>query len=102
MLFAFVQQKKENLKVVYFISGCSKSTGNHEISLVSDSKLQGIAILRLITETKAQYDPITSIHVYSVQTAVPIDTAQFWSQDYAQFVELQQKGKMSQFFDNRS
>ncbi|WCJ32296.1 DNA-directed DNA polymerase [Euphorbia peplus] len=80
LLQEFVDKHRTGLQVVYALSGWLKNNPQcYHIKLVSDSKLQ---------EAKQEFDGNYSVHVYSVQVAIPYDPAALWNGEFVQAEEL--------------
>ncbi|XP_065861917.1 uncharacterized protein [Euphorbia lathyris] len=80
LLQEFVDKHRTGLQVVYALSGWLKNNPQcYHIKLVSDSKLE---------EAKQEFDGNCSVHVYSVQVAIPYDPAALWNGEFVQAEEL--------------
>ncbi|XP_012074562.1 uncharacterized protein LOC105636001 isoform X2 [Jatropha curcas] len=80
LLQEFVEQHKSGLEVVYTLSGWLKNDPQgYHIRLVSGTKLE---------DSKQDFDGNCSIHVYSVQAAIPKDAAALWNDEFVQAEEL--------------
>lgn len=82
-LLAIFHMKHKNMKHksiqgVYYVSGMrtnSDGAKTHQICIVTEDLLEA---------TKSQLDPITSIHLYSVQKGKPKETAPIYNVDFEQ------------------
>jgi DNA polymerase delta subunit 3 len=81
MLYDFYQ-KNPQIEVLFVLSGKNKRTKKHTISIVPKSQLE---------EAKNSLDPIVSLHVYSVQLAIPKDSASIAVVDRDLWLEIDQK-----------
>eukprot|EP01117_Protostelium_nocturnum_P009098 TRINITY_DN3257_c0_g1_i1.p2 TRINITY_DN3257_c0_g1~~TRINITY_DN3257_c0_g1_i1.p2 ORF type:complete len:440 (+),score=156.04 TRINITY_DN3257_c0_g1_i1:60-1379(+) len=72
MLYSFAEKKGEKVKVIYFLSGISKTKKENEFRLISAQHLK---------ECKEEYEDISSVHVYSVQMALPRDSVELWTSE---------------------
>ncbi|XP_015578067.2 uncharacterized protein LOC8288260 isoform X1 [Ricinus communis] len=80
LLQEFAEKHKSGLEVVYALSGWLKNNPqSYHIRLVSRPKLE---------EAKKEFDGNCSIHVYSVQPAIPKDPAALWNDEFVQAEEL--------------
>ncbi|CAH1789343.1 unnamed protein product [Owenia fusiformis] len=78
MLHSFVEKERnekdnDKISVVYMVSGVSKTDKVHRICVIQEEQLEA---------TKAQLDPVTSCHVYSVQQAKLKDSNALYTADY--------------------
>jgi hypothetical protein len=103
MLHAFSEQKGKEISTIYLIAGKSKKSGNQEFRLVKGELLEGsIDYQSTFTEAKQEYDPITSLHIYSVQPSTPKDINASWAQNETeQLLDFHKKNKMADFVSNR-
>ncbi|XP_063693165.1 DNA polymerase delta subunit 3-like isoform X3 [Bolinopsis microptera] len=82
-LLAIFHMKHKNMKHksiqgVYYVSGMrhnSQGVLTHQVCIVNEDMLE---------ETKSQLDPVTSVHLYSVQKGKPKGTAPMYSVDFEQ------------------
>jgi len=92
MLYAFAQEKGNRVNAIYLIAGTNTKTNMHEFRLVHQQNIE---------KAKEEFKPITSLHIYSVQSANVKDSNEIWTENYQQVVELARSGKSDQFIDNR-
>ncbi|KAF2314385.1 hypothetical protein GH714_025946 [Hevea brasiliensis] len=80
LLQEFVEKHRSGLEVVYTLSGWLKNNPpSYHIRLVSGPKLE---------EAKQEFDGNCSLHIYSVQAAIPRDPAALWNDEFVQAEEL--------------
>ncbi|XP_050220139.1 uncharacterized protein LOC126670449 [Mercurialis annua] len=80
LLQQFAEEHKNGVEVVYAVSGWVKNNPQtYHITLVSAHRLQ---------EAREEFDGNCSIHVYSVQAAIPKDPAALWNDEFVQAEEL--------------
>ncbi|KAJ9183012.1 hypothetical protein P3X46_006933 [Hevea brasiliensis] len=80
LLQEFVEKHTSGLEVVYTLSGwLQNNPPSYHIRLVSGPKLE---------DAKQEYDGNCSLHVYSVQAAIPNDPAALWNDEFVQAEEL--------------
>eukprot|EP01087_Luapelamoeba_hula_P007646 TRINITY_DN1867_c1_g1_i1.p1 TRINITY_DN1867_c1_g1~~TRINITY_DN1867_c1_g1_i1.p1 ORF type:complete len:511 (+),score=126.73 TRINITY_DN1867_c1_g1_i1:272-1804(+) len=91
MLFEFARKQGDKVQCVYYLSG--RKQGRHIVSLVAQDAL---------AEAKKNFENISALHVYSVQTAIPKDSAELWTVDHIQVQALvKEKPQQNALFDNR-
>ncbi|CAL8470151.1 g9693 [Coccomyxa elongata] len=97
VLSEFLEKNQGKVSATYLISGWTKGPDpEHSIQLVDAGSL---------TERRKKLDPITSLHVYSVQPTQPKDASELWNTDHVQtmefFTSLVKSGSDNCLADNR-
>ncbi|BDA44170.1 probable DNA polymerase delta subunit 3 at N-terminal half [Coccomyxa sp. Obi] len=97
VLSEFLEKNQGKVSATYLISGWTKGPEpEHSIQLVDAGSL---------TERRKKLDPITSLHVYSVQPTQPKDASELWNTDNVQtmefFTSLVKSGSDNCLADNR-
>eukprot|EP00850_Spirogloea_muscicola_P001036 SM000004S14906 [mRNA] locus=s4:178844:181182:- [translate_table: standard] len=95
VLYKFAESHKGRVEATYLVAGWTKEAPkSHALQLTSSGKLE---------ECKAAMAEVTSVHVYSVQQALPKDAAALWSAEFIQAEELFNKARRVDncLWDNR-
>eukprot|EP00850_Spirogloea_muscicola_P002910 SM000011S19088 [mRNA] locus=s11:779153:781460:+ [translate_table: standard] len=95
VLYKFAESHKGRVEATYLAAGWTKEEPrSHALQLTSSGKLE---------ECKAAMAEVTSVHVYSVQQALPKDAAALWSAEFIQAEELFNKARRVDncLWDNR-
>lgn len=95
-LFAFLEQHRGKVKATYLLAGwTSTQPRQHTVQLVDSEHL---------STRRSALDPVTSMHVYSLQPTQPKDASELWNHDAIQTSELFQELRLGQtncLADNR-
>lgn len=95
-LFAFLEQHRGKVKATYLLAGWTKTDPRqHTVQLVDSEHL---------STRRSALDPVTSMHVYSLQPTQPKDASELWNHDAIQTSELFQELRLGQtncLADNR-
>lgn len=95
-LFSFLEQHRGKVKATYLLAGWTNTEPRqHTVQLVDSEHL---------STKRSSLDPVTSMHVYSLQPAQPKDASELWNHDAIQTAELFQElrlGKTNCLADNR-
>ncbi|KAL0049157.1 hypothetical protein WJX82_007778 [Trebouxia sp. C0006] len=95
-LFAFLEQHRGKVKATYLLAGWTKTDPRqHTVQLVDSEHL---------STRRSALDPVTSMHVYSLQPTQPKDASELWNHDAIQTSELFQQLRLGQtncLADNR-
>ncbi|KAL3143752.1 hypothetical protein ABBQ32_003584 [Trebouxia sp. C0010 RCD-2024] len=95
-LFSFLEQHRGQVKATYLLAGWTNTEPRqHTVQLVDSEHL---------STKRSSLDPVTSMHVYSLQPAQPKDASELWNHDAIQTAELFQElrlGKTNCLADNR-
>eukprot|EP00850_Spirogloea_muscicola_P001960 SM000007S20920 [mRNA] locus=s7:946100:948422:+ [translate_table: standard] len=95
VLYKFAESHKGRVEATYLVAGWTKEEPTSQaLQLTSSGKLE---------ECKAAMAEVTSVHVYSVQQALPKDAAALWSAEFIQAEELFNKARRVDncLWDNR-
>lgn len=95
-LFAFLEQHRGKVKATYLLAGWTTTEPRqHTVQLVDSEHL---------STRRSSLDPVTSMHVYSLQPTQPKDASDLWNHDAIQTAELFQELRLGQtncLADNR-